>query len=254
MSLLQPKNSLILSKNHYGVPQDHHYSHKLNTILFPLLSLQTVYIKIPQKKWPASPLLQSYLNRQRSMIPSLLVWRTSKMFCSKDIWILAVWCDEGVYRIAKELQLLNPLLFENIFLGLSGFHMEKIVISCCGSYLQECGVGSMFVENEIFDPGVVQSVLCGGHYVPGKKGMMMLVETLQQLQFQEYLRSNPDHMQDSQHIEALQTLLTNAAPNESAEWKYYEVKVKGLIHSVGDFNNASCQKSNQFKFKSILLR
>ena len=83
MSLLQPKNSLILSKNHYGVPQDHHYSHKLNTILFPLLSLQTVYIKIPQKKWPASPLLQSYLNRQRSMIPSLLVWRTSKMFCSK---------------------------------------------------------------------------------------------------------------------------------------------------------------------------
>ena len=56
-----------------------------------------------------------------------------------------LWCDEGVYRIAKVLQLLNPSLFENIFLGPGGFHMEKILISCCGSYLQECGIGSVFV-------------------------------------------------------------------------------------------------------------
>ena len=80
--------------------------------------------------------------------------------------------------------------------------MEKVLISC---YLQECGIGSVFVENEIFGPGAVQSVLSGGHYVRGKKGMMMLAETLQQLQFQEHLRSNPDHLQNSQHIETFQT-------------------------------------------------
>ena len=40
--------------------------------------------------------------------------------------------------------------------------MEKILISCCGSHLQECGIGSVFVENEIFGPGVVQSVLSWG--------------------------------------------------------------------------------------------
>ena len=82
---------------------------------------------------------------------------------------------------------------------------------------------------------------------------MMLAETLQQLQFQEYLRSNADHLQDSHHIEAFQTMLTNAAPNESAEWKYHEEKMKGLIHSIGDFNNAGCQKSNQFKFWYVFL-
>ena len=123
-----------------------------------------------------------------------------------------LWCDEGVYRIAKELQLLNPSLFESIFLGLGSFHMEKILISCCGSYLQGCGIGSVFVANEIFGPGVVQSVLSGGHYVRGKKGMMMLAETLQQLQYQEYLSSNPDHLQDSQHLEAFQNMFTSAAP------------------------------------------
>ena len=48
----------------------------------------------------------------------------------------ALWCDEGVYRLAKELQLLFPETFDNIFLGLGGFHMEKTIIACIGKYLQ----------------------------------------------------------------------------------------------------------------------
>ena len=166
----------------------------------------------------------------------------------------SLWCDEGVYRIAKELQLLNPSLFENIFLGLGGFYMEKILICCCDSYLQECGIGIVFVKNEIFGSGVVQSFLSGGHCVRGKKGMMMLAETLQQLRLQEYPCSNPGHLQDSEHLEAFRTMLISAAPNESPEWKYHKVKVKGLIDSIGDFNNVSCQKSNLFKFWYVCLK
>ena len=33
-----------------------------------------------------------------------------------------LWCEEGVYRIAKEIQLLRPNEFGNIFLGMGGFH------------------------------------------------------------------------------------------------------------------------------------
>ena len=66
-----------------------------------------------------------------------------------------LWCDEGVYHIAKELQLLNPDKFGNIFLGLGGFHPEKVVIACCGKYLEESGIYSIFVELEIFGPEVV---------------------------------------------------------------------------------------------------
>jgi hypothetical protein len=36
-----------------------------------------------------------------------------------------MWADEDVYRIAKEIQLLKPDQFSNIFLGLGWFHMEK---------------------------------------------------------------------------------------------------------------------------------
>ena len=45
-----------------------------------------------------------------------------------------LWSDEGVYRLAKEIQLLNPEEFDNIFLGLGGFHFEKVLIACCGKY------------------------------------------------------------------------------------------------------------------------
>ena len=46
-----------------------------------------------------------------------------------------LWADEGVYHIAKEIQLLKPEQFNNIFLGLGGFHMEKIVLACLGTYI-----------------------------------------------------------------------------------------------------------------------
>ena len=34
-----------------------------------------------------------------------------------------LWCDQGVYRIAKEIQLLKSDEFDNIFVGLGGFHL-----------------------------------------------------------------------------------------------------------------------------------
>ena len=47
-----------------------------------------------------------------------------------------LWSDEGVYRLAKEIQLLQPDKFNNFFLGIGGFHLEKVVISCIGKYLE----------------------------------------------------------------------------------------------------------------------
>ena len=74
-----------------------------------------------------------------------------------------LWCDEGVYRLAKELQLLNPTFFDNIFLGLGGFHMENVMIACCAKYLEDTGVDRVFVENKVYGPENVKSVMNGGH-------------------------------------------------------------------------------------------
>ena len=39
----------------------------------------------------------------------------------------AFWCDENVYRIAKELQLFLSPKFDNLFIGIGGFHTKKNV-------------------------------------------------------------------------------------------------------------------------------
>ena len=62
----------------------------------------------------------------------------------KNIPYGRLWSDEGVYKIAKEKQLLRPQEIDNIFLGLGGFHMEKVVLACLGSFLKESGT-----KNEI---------------------------------------------------------------------------------------------------------
>ena len=54
--------------------------------------------------------------------------------------------DEGMYYTAKEIQLLYPQKFSNIFLGIGGFHLEKVVIGYLGTYLESSGIQNLLVE------------------------------------------------------------------------------------------------------------
>ena len=60
---------------------------------------------------------------------------------------MAVACDEGVYRIAKEVQLKHAEEFSNIVLILGPFYMIKVVQASIGQYIEdsgaECGVVSI---------------------------------------------------------------------------------------------------------------
>ena len=100
-----------------------------------------------------------------------------------------LWCDEGVYRIAKELQLLNPGKFGNIFLGIEAFHLEEVVLACCVKYLEESGIDSIFVEQETFGPEVVTLIMAGGNYIYGKREIALISEALQHLQFSEFIKT-----------------------------------------------------------------
>ena len=84
-------------------------------------------------------------------------------------------CDKGVYRIGKEIQLLRPDEFKNIFLGMGGFHTKKIVLVCLGKYLEKSGIKKVFEITETFGPDTVKSVLNGGHYIRAKKGMYIFL-------------------------------------------------------------------------------
>ena len=77
-----------------------------------------------------------------------------------------LWSDEGVYHTAKEIQ-----LFSNIFLGIGGLHLEQVVIGCLGTYLESSGIQNLLVEEKAYGPAVVNSVMSGGNYIRGKRGI-----------------------------------------------------------------------------------
>ena len=72
-------------------------------------------------------------------------------------------------------------MFSNILLGHESFRMEKIVIACCQTYLANTRVENVLVEHEFYGPGLVKSVMSGSNYICGKKGMVLIVETLKHL-------------------------------------------------------------------------
>ena len=117
------------------------------------------------------------------MIPSILLCVIFNVLPHKSQSYGSPWCNEGVYRLAKELQLLDPVHFKNIFLGFGGFHTEKVMIAFCGKYLEDAGIDLILVENKVYGPKNFNHVINGGHYVRGISGMAIVSEVLYSLIF-----------------------------------------------------------------------
>ena len=75
-----------------------------------------------------------------------------------------LWCDQGVYRIAKEIQLLKSDEFDN-----------KVVLACIGKYLEGSGAEEILVQTGCFGPDTVKAVMNGGHYNRSKRGLNLLL-------------------------------------------------------------------------------
>ena len=175
-----------------------------------------------------------------------------------DLEYSLLWCDEGVYRIAKELQLLNPEGFNNIFLGLGGFHLEKILIACAGKFLEESGVENVFVENEIFGPGVVKTVMNGGHYVRGKRGMTLISEALHRLQISQFIETN-DCLQFQSLFEKIGNVQELFQAHDlhirriQKRWKECKELLGASIAELMKYKEAGKLQSDQFKYCCLLL-
>ena len=101
-----------------------------------------------------------------------------------------LWSDNEVYHIAKEIQLLYPRKFSNIFLGISGFYLEKVVIGCLDTYLKSSGIQYLLVEEKVYGPVVINSVMSGGNYIRGKREISLIAEPMKQLQVYSFLHSS----------------------------------------------------------------
>ena len=72
-----------------------------------------------------------------------------------------------MYHTVKEIQLLYPQKFSNIFLGIGDFDLEKAAIGCLGTYLESSGIQNLLVKEKVYGPAVVNSVMSGKNYIRG---------------------------------------------------------------------------------------
>ena len=90
-----------------------------------------------------------------------------------------LWSDEGVNILQKKkTQLLYPQKFSNKFLGIGDFHLEKVLIGSLGTLLESSGIQNLLVEEKVYGPGVANSVMSGGYYIRGKRGMSLIAEAM----------------------------------------------------------------------------
>ena len=137
-----------------------------------------------------------------------------------------LWCDKGVYRIAKKIQLLKADEFKNIFLGLGGFHTVKIIIGCYGQNLEESGIDTVLAENKIFVVDIVKSVINRKHYSRGKRGIMLISEAMLQIMLREFWKESNEKQQKFQQlyqqVETLQNIIVNNIENDDLIKKVWE--------------------------------
>ena len=137
----------------------------------------------------------------------------------------ALWCDKGVYHIARKIQLLSPDSFDNVFVGLGDFHTEKVVMACLGKHLKVTGIDKVLINTEIYEPVSVETVLNGGHYADANRAYSLIAEILHVLQLDTFFTEN-DKMQYDQFIDCVvcfQNLFQNRQINQSeTEMKWNE--------------------------------
>ena len=107
---------------------------------------------------------------------------------------LPVTCDEGVFHIAREIQLTRPNEFHDLVLCMGTFHMAKVALGCLGKYLKGSGAETIFVESATFGVNVVDNVLCGKNYNRSFTGLQLLKEALLRLQWDAFFKDS-DNLQ-----------------------------------------------------------
>lgn len=169
---------------------------------------------------------------------------------------LPVFCDEGVYRIARQIKFLREKEFEHIHLMLGSFHMIKIVLACIGRYIRGSGVENIFIETGAFGVGTTEQVLNGTNYARSVRGFFLLGEALQRLQLESYFE-NRDLKQFEQHFLSLQVLQDTFVEKNLAEGRaVYEHFKQNSQELTSDFRNfvlTRCKESDLFNYWNNIL-
>ena len=160
-------------------------------------------------------------------------------------------CDEGVYHIAREIQLICPEQFQDMVLCMVSFHMVKVALGCVGKYLKESGAESILVERGTFGVNAVDSALGGKNYSRSLKGLQLLKEALLRLQWEAFFKEGDNVQVHKEHLDVLVDLKRKIASfsNESfAIFQTFKENSLGLFRNFDHFMDDAKNSNETFKY------
>lgn len=169
---------------------------------------------------------------------------------------LPVFCDEGVYKIARHITLTHKEEFDKIILCLGGFHITKVLHGCIGKYLNESGIKNLFIETELFGMNVINQILEGKHYARCVKAYNYLGEAFRRLQIEEFITE--ENLIDCEN-EIVQIILfkESFSTGDFHECKGILSNLKKVESSLSEkfkeFILKRCQESQTFRYWNNVL-
>ena len=121
--------------------------------------------------------------------------------------------DYGQTKVCT--QFVKPDESGNLFLGLGGFCIVKILLACLGAYLEPSRMFAVLVETECYGADVIKSVISGSRYSRARTAHSMIYEVLMSMMLEGFLSKFPEKRMK---LEALQ-LKFQSKELSSEEWK-----------------------------------
>ena len=126
--------------------------------------------------------------------------------------------DEGVYHIARGIQLIRPDEFGNIIFCLGALHMAQVVSGCLGKFFKGSWAELILVESGVFGVNIVDSVVDAKKYYRALKGVQLFKEALCRLEWKEFFKHDDNATKYKEHLEHLidfKTAVVNRLQDES---------------------------------------
>ncbi|OXU18367.1 hypothetical protein TSAR_009883 [Trichomalopsis sarcophagae] len=163
---------------------------------------------------------------------------------------LPLFCDEGVYRIARHIVFEKSDEFNNIILCLGNFHIIKVLQTCIGKYLKNSGIENIFIETALFGINTVEQLMSGTNYARCVKGLTYLIESLRRLQLQEFF--NEKGLEKYEQVRLTIYILNESFEIENIEEcvhvaKQFRNHCSILKSDFIDFVKKRCNESDLFK-------
>ena len=157
-----------------------------------------------------------------------------------------------MFDILVDLYLEDPEEFKNLFAAMGPFHWGKVLMRCNGKLMRGSGFEDAFVETGVFGPGVLETVLSGGHYYRSLAGNIFLDNLITYYQWNAFWSVNKkESYKCMPQLEKLKEKLSqNAACAD--EFNNAIEAVQRLFEDFHTFKKESEEKSEVCEYLSIL--